>query len=134
MLNLFPSFSRTQENLLESYLGMETLPNRWRGGQSKSSTRDITRSHAIKLHIKSISASLTRLRIHPLLLHNTHTHTHTHTYAHASQSINELYARPTPPSPPEPTLTSYRASRGLTRGIWTGRRCRGGGHRGICII
>lgn len=76
-----------------------------------------------KLHIKSIQASLTRQDSEsPPPPDNTLTHTH------ASHCINKLYAHLSLPSPPPNlTLTSYRPSQGLTRAIWTGSPCIGGG-------
>lgn len=62
-----------------------------------------SKHHSFSCHKNYTSkASLTRLRTYPLLLHNTLSQTHTH----ASQSINELYARPSPPSPPPQTDTN----------------------------
>lgn len=106
-------------NLLEFYLGLETGANRWRGGRSKSlhSRRRSFSCHKIT-HQKHLSIPNEAENFGPSI---------THTHTNAGRSINELYTHPIPlfGPPPGPTLTSYRASRGLTREMWTGPPCSG---------
>lgn len=109
-------------NLLEFYLGLETGANRWRGGRSKSlhSRRRSFSCHKIT-HQKHLSIPNEAENFGPSI---THTHTHTQTLEEVLTSYIPIQSLSSVP-PPGPTLTSYRASRGLTREMWTGPPCSG---------